>query len=510
MQHAANKNTHWFQWPEMLLKIDRILLRRLQLEGHRSRTSRPLFYSFGTSVMEKKTNSSRKSMAVGRDWTEGSIVQNILLLSWPMIVLGILYTLNLILEMIWIGKLGAASIAGVGVGGIVVLLVVMVKTGLGTGEAALVARLIGGGDVAKANHVAGQAFVISFVYGAIIAALGIFFTEPIFNLFGLDPDAAAEGSAYLRIVLVGWFTEAFWMTSFSLMQFSGDTLTPMKIAIIIRVVNAIIGPFLILGWWQFPRLGVIGAAITYIFSTGLGSLICLWVLFTGKTRLRLTFKDFYPDPNIIWRMLKIGVPASVMMFGKSFGDIVFTWLIIPFGTTPLAAHNLISRIETFVNTPGRTIGQGAGVLVGQNLGANRPSQAARSGWLATGLVLGFMIVCSVGLFVWSENIIALFNDESNLVQVGAIFLKIAIVGYLGMSFIYVLQSCITGAGDTMPPMLITLVMLWVVQIPLAFLLSRYTDLGVYGVRWAIVIGIVLGAIALTIYFWSGRWKKKKI
>ena len=126
------------------------------------------------------------------------------------------------------------------------------------------------------------------------------------------------------------------------------------------------------------------------------------------------------------------------------------------------------------------------------------------------LVLGFMIICSVVLLLWSENIIALFNVEPNLVQIGAIFLKIAVAGFLGMSIVYVLQSCISGSGDTIPPMLITLTMLWVVQLPLAYILSRYTDLGVYGVRWAIAIGTVIGAIAFIIYFWGGRWKRKKV
>ena len=184
--------------------------------------------------------------------------------------------------------------------------------------------------------------------------------------------------------------------------------------------------------------------------------------------------------------------------------------MIPFGTLPLAAHSLISRIESFMNTPGISMGMGAGVLVGQNLGAGQTRQAAKSGWLATGLVAGFMILCSVVLLVWSENIIGLFNVEPDLVKFGAIFLRIAVAGYLGMSIVYVLQNSISGSGDTMPPMLITLAMLWVVQLPLAFLLSRYTDLGVYGVRWAIVIGFVIGAIAYIIYFWGGRWKRKKV
>jgi Na+-driven multidrug efflux pump len=199
-----------------------------------------------------------------------------------------------------------------------------------------------------------------------------------------------------------------------------------------------------------------------------------------------------------------------MQLGKSFGDLAFTWLMIPFGTLPLAAHNLIARIESFISSPGLSVGMSAGVLVGQNLGADQPERADKSGWLATGLVVGFMILCSVVLLVWSENIIGLFNVEPDLVKFGAIFLRIAVAGYLGMSIVYVLQNSISGSGDTMPPMLITLAMLWVVQLPLAFLLSRYTDLGVYGVRWAIVIGFVIGAIAYIIYFWGGRWKRKKV
>ena len=460
--------------------------------------------------MVKITSSPSKSIAVNKDWTKGSIFQNILLLSWPMIVLGALYTINLVLEMIWVGKLGAAPIAGVGVGGIVVLLVMTVKIGIGAGERAMVARFVGGGDVAAANYVAGQAFVISAIFGAIIAVIGIFFTEQIFNLFDLEADAAAEGIVYLRIVLIGLFTEAFWITSFSVMQASGDTINPMKVAIIIRTVNAVICPFLVLGWWGFPRLGVSGAAIAYIITASLGMCICLWILFMGKTRLRLTLKNFYPDLKTIWRILKIGIPASVMGLGKSFGDLAFTWLMISFGTLPLAAHNLISRIESFISSPGISLGIGAGVLVGQNLGAGQPERADKSGWLAMVLVVGFMIICSVVLLVWSENIIGLFNVDPDLIELGAIFLRIAVAGFLGMSIVYVMQYSISGSGDTVPPMIISLVTLWVIQLPLAFLLSRYTELDVYGIRWAIVIGLVVGAIAFIIYFWGGKWKRKKI
>jgi putative MATE family efflux protein len=447
---------------------------------------------------------------MSKDWTKGNIIQNILMISWPIFVLGALWSVNQILEMIWLGKLGASSIAGVGVGGFIVAFVVTMKSGLSVGEKAMVARFIGAGDDTTANHIASQALVISAIFGAIVALIGILFTKQIFNLFNLKTDAIAEGVIYLRIVLTGWWTEAFWITSFSLMQASGDTVTPMKIAVFIRFVNAAICPFLVLGWWVFPRLGVTGAAITYILATGLGMSICLWVLFTGQTRLRLKFRDFRPDFKIMWRILKIGIPSSITGLGKAFGDLILTWFMIPFGTVALAAHSLISRIEMFINTPNMGLGGGAGVLVGQNLGAGQQKQASRSGWIATGLAVGIMIIFSAVLLMWSEKIIGLFNNEPDLVRLGSIFLRIATAGYTGMSIVYLMQNCISCSGDTMPPMIISMVTLWIVQLPLAFFLSRFTSLGMYGVRLAIVTGFIMSAIAYITYFWRGRWKSKKV
>jgi putative MATE family efflux protein len=447
---------------------------------------------------------------LNKDWTKGDIIQNILLISWPILILGALFALNQILELVWLGRLGAPSLAGVGISGFVVALVTMVKSGFSIGERAMVARFVGGGDDAMANHTASQALIITAIYGAVVALIGIMFTNQIFKLFHLEDEAIAQGVIYLRIVLAGWWTEAFWITSFSLMQASGDTVTPMKIAVFIRFVNAILCPFLVLGWWVFPHLGVRGAAITYVFVTGLGAAVCLWVLFTGQTRLRLKWKDFHPDFMIMWRILKIGIPSSITGLGKAFGDLILTWFMIPFGTTALAAHSLISRIETFVNTPNLALGQGASVLVGQNLGAGQPKEAGRSGWWATGLAAGVMIIVSIILFLLAKNVIRLFNSDTELVNLGSTFLKIALAGYLGMSVVFIMQNSISGAGDTLPPMIISMVTLWIVQLPLAYILSRFTWLGMYGIRWAIVIGFILGAIAYLIYFWQGRWQRKNV
>jgi putative MATE family efflux protein len=460
--------------------------------------------------VNKSGNVAEQPPAVPKDWTKGSITRNLLLLSWPVLVLSALYSANLVLEMVWVGKLGESAIAGVGVAGFILLVVVSAKSSLSFGERAMVARHFGAGDLTAANHVAGQAFVISGVYGVVVSVAVFFLTPQIFGLFGLEAGAAAEGVKYLRLVMAGWLTEAFWISSFSVMQASGDTLTPMKIAIFIRCVNALVCPFLVLGLWIFPRMGVTGAAATYILVTGLGMSLSLWVLLGGKTRVRLRLKDFRPDPVIIWRILKIGIPASITGLGKTFGDLVLTRFVVPFGTVPLAAHNVISRIESFLTAPSAGLGTGAAVLVGQNLGAKQPRQATRSGWLAVVLVLAIMVVFAAVLWIFAARIIALFNSDPKLVETGSTFLRIAVSGYVAMSAVNVLQNCIYGAGDTLPPMLISLTMVWIFQLPLAFLISRHTTLGVFGIRWAVVISLVLGAAAYAIYFRLERWKRMKI
>lgn len=451
-----------------------------------------------------------KEASPSRDWTSGSVIRNLLLLFWPMLIKEGFTTMGQTVDMIWVGKLGASSIAGLGVATILIMLAMVARVGIFTGSRAMIARFVGAGDVEGANHVARQTFIIGAAQGIVLTVIGVVFAEPILRLLGLEADVVVQGAAYMRITFAGWLTTSFWVVSFNIMNASGDTVTPMKISIFTRSIHLLLAPFLILGWWVFPRLGVSGAALTNVISQGLGMLISLWVLFTGRTRLRLTLAGFRLDFNTIWRIVKIGIPASVTGMQRAFGSIVLTWFMAPFGTVAVAAHSLAQRVQIVLVLPGAQLGRAAGVLVGQNLGARQPGRAGRSGWLAVGLAEGVMFIGAVAVLLWAESIVRIFNTEPSLVQSASIFLRIAAAGYLVIGLVVVLEQSIAGAGDTLPPMLISLVMVWMVQLPLAFLLPRVTDLGVYGVRWSIVAGTVVGAVSYIVYFWLGRWKRKQV
>ncbi|MFC1946910.1 MATE family efflux transporter [Chloroflexota bacterium] len=414
------------------------------------------------------------------------------------------------IDMIWVGKLGSASVAGVGVAGMAVMAVNALQMGLFTGLRALVARFVGADDTRSANHVAQQALVIGISLSIVLAIIGVFLSEQILILFGVQPDVVVEGAVYMRILFAGSATMSFTMIAQSIMQASGDTVNPMRITIFFRILHVVLCPFLIFGWWIFPQLGVSGAALTNVITQSLGGVLGFWLLFSGRTRLRLTLRNFRLDRSIIWRLLKVGIPASITGMQRNLPYLVLVWFISPFGTYAVAAHSIMQRIDNFMRTPAGTLGSAAGILAGQNLGAGQPERAEKGGWVAVGFYTSIAVIVAIVFLCWPESVIRIFNTESGFVEIASTFLRIQVIGYVLFGLVVGLSMCIDGIGDTMITMLVTILTMWVVQIPLAYVLPNFTDLGVYGVQWAIVSALILRAIIYAIYFRSGRWKRKKV
>ena len=432
-----------------------------------------------------------------RDWTQGNVFRNLLLLSWPMVISNVLMMLGPTIDMIWVGRLGSEAMAAVGAAGIAVQLLMTAMFGLIMGVRAMVARLIGAGDFRAANHVAQQGLVLAGIAAVVMAALGIFFTEAILGLFGLDEAVVALGVAYLRIMFIGGAAMTFRIMGEAVMQAAGDAITPMVTATIYRLLHVALCPFLIFGWWVFPEMGVSGAAMTNVISQTLAVAMGFWYLFGGRAvtfgkrrrpgdppplsltsesslpwwlprfgpgRLRLTLRDFSFDADIIWRIFKIGTPAMVSGMQRTATQFILLFFIAPFGTAAVAAHTVVQRVEMLLFMPGMAFGTGAGVLVGQNLGANRPDRAERGVWLATALVESLVLASSLAIFLWPEAIVRVFNSEPAVLEVAVPFLRIAVVGYAVVGFSSVMMMSLSSAGDTLIPMLVTIFSVWAVQL----------------------------------------------
>ncbi len=472
--------------------------------------SNAVYISSKKVYAQKMIGIKAKKSSIHKDWTEGSITHNLLMLSWPIIISQSLNMLGPTIDLIWVGRLGSAAMAGVGIAGMAIMFAMSAMMGLTQGVRAMVARFVGSSDTLGANNITQQGLVVSACYSTLMVFIGVFFSEMILKIMGVQADVILEGAAYLRIMFVGAATRSFRMMTESIMQSSGDAVTPMKISFIFRSVHIIICPFLILGWWICPRLGVSGAALANVLSQGLGMVIGFWILLSGRTRLCLTFKDFRMDPDIIWRIVKIGIPVAVMGMQRGLSQLLLIFFMVPFGTTAVAAHTLLHRIEMVLVMICMGMGIASGVLAGQSLGAGKSDRAEKSGWTAVALTEGIMIICLVAIFIWPEVVVKIFNTDPNLVRTACVFLRIGVVGFLMLGFGPIFMQFLSGVGDTLPPMLIALLNTWFVLMPMAYILPGVGNLGVYGVRWAMAGTMFLPGIAYTIYFKSGRWKRKVV
>ncbi len=160
--------------------------------------------------------------------------------------------------------------------------------------------------------------------------------------------------------------------------------------------------------------------------------------------------------------------------------------------------------------PASGLGQGAGILAGQNLGAGQPKRAEKTGWLAAGLFTACMSISAVIVWFWAGNVVRIFNNEPGVVEITSVFLRINIVTYMAFGLEMVLMNCLNNVGDTLIPMLTELTTIWLMQMPLAYFLPKVTGLGVYVIRWSIVSADASRAIIYAIYFKMGRWQHKKI
>ena len=463
------------------------------------------------ALANEVTAETGKKAIKTRDLTQGSIVNNLLRLSWPMIVMEATYMVSQIWDMLWVGKGGGANgIAAVGVGGLVMMMVNTIDMSIISGARAMISRFFGAREFASAKQVMAQAYMMGFCWGLVVTLLGSLFAPVILSLLGLESSVVAEGTRYLRILFAGWVTLELLIIGLYNIQSTGDSFNPMLIEFLIRAVHLVLCPFLVMGYWFFPALGISGAAISNVAGQALGAVAGLVLLFSGYTRIKLSLSDFRFKPGIAWRMMKIGIPSMVSMLQTNFAMLLITRIISPFGTLAVAANSLAGTVQNFILTPSFGMGAGVSVLVGQNLGAKQPQRAVKSAWTGAAILIGFMLVCGVVILIWAESIIGLFDKDPGLIAISADFLRISTAAFLVLGLNYALMSGISGAGDTLPNMLVSIGMIWLFQVPFTYILANYTGLGVYGIRWAVVISSFAGAIAYFLYFQSGRWKRKKV
>jgi putative MATE family efflux protein len=321
---------------------------------------------------------------------------------------------------------------------------------------------------------------------------------------------AVQGTQYLGILLYGVFTMNVLIIATSALQGAGNAVLPMSVMILSNLVNAALDPVLIFGLLGFPKMGVRGAALATVVAQAVSAAVLLAAMGRGVGGLRLHRGTWRPDPGLQWRILRVGVPSSGQMLLRSLMGMVLMRIVASCGTAAVAAYGIVLRFHMILLFPAFTMGNAAATLVGQHLGAGNPRRAAGAAWTATGIEVALM--CFLSLFAWcfAPGLIAAFAPDPHVVGTGAACLRIQSPFFVASAFAIVLGRCMQGAGDTVPPMVFTLLALWGLQVPLATWLAHVWKPPTDGIWWASALAQLAHGLMVTLWFATGRWKHKRV
>lgn len=441
------------------------------------------------------------------DLTTAGARRDVLHLAWPAVVEQLLIQVFSMADMMMVGGVGPAAIAGIGLTNQPVFLALAAFMALNVGTTALVARFVGAGDINQANAAARQSLLVVGVLGVLATAVVYGLTKPLVLFMGAKGDAIGYGVTYMRVIALSFIPQTIGMGVTAILRGAGDTRTPMRYNVLANAVN-IIGNFLLInGYLGFPRWGVFGAAFATAFGRVVGMVLALYAVMNKKAVVRVSLKDkFAPQWDMIRRITRIGLPAMMEQVILRIGIIQFTRVVSGLGMDIFAAHQIGINVVGLSFTPGTGFGMAASSLVGRSLGGKRHDWAEIYGWQTrrAGMVVAG---CMAVVFFFGGRLLAgLYTNDPSVIDNAAMALRIIALIQTLQSSQLILAGALRGAGDTRWPLISTMVGVVGVRVILAMLFVNVLGWGLLGAWVAMAFDQCTRSAFIYFRYKSGRWK----
>lgn len=476
----------------------------------------------------------RKGVDRSVNVTDGALFKPLLILSAPIVLGQLLQVAYNLADTWWVGRLGPDAVAALGYAWAIIFLMVSIGIGITVAGTVLVAQHKGAGNLLQSEHVAGQTLSFVTLLAIILSGLGWLLTPHLINFIGATPgtDPFEFAVGYTRIIFLGMVL-MFWFFIFdAICRGWGDTRTPLYIMLISVVMNVVLDPFLILGFSDNPLFlwigmgglettlygmtgfdgwGVEGAAIATVISRGFAAGIGLWLLFTGHVGISPSLSDLWLDLETVTEIVDIGAPTAVELGARSFGLTIMTIIIAIAGDDAVAAWGIIHRLSSLMFMPALGLSRGTETVVGQNIGAGQIDRAKKAVYLSASIIVAVFAVVIVLAYPYAEPIVGVFLDPEAggnrelVIAYGAAYIWIAGPSYVALGVFQMLLGGIRGSGSTKAAMIFSIIELWVLRLPVAYVLIAWLGYGVEGVWWGIAFSYVGALIITGLWFSLGRW-----
>ncbi|MCK5940769.1 MAG: MATE family efflux transporter [Planctomycetes bacterium] len=454
------------------------------------------------------------------DYTRLALPTAILLLAVPMVLEMGLESLFALVDIWWVNRIDdgwfgsvptdGAAVAAIGLTEGVLSLVYAIAFGLGMAVTAMVARRVGERDLDGAAVAGSQAIGLGIAVGLLLGLPAAWFAPELLSLMSDGNQRVVDiGAGYARWTMASTVVITLLFLQNAIFRGAGDPMLALKVLTVSNGLNLILDPCLMFGWGPFPQLGVEGAAVATCTGRTIAVGYQFWLLKRGSGRIHLRrLISFAVGP--MWTMVKLSFGTIGQFLIGTSSWLFLTAFVNSFGEQAGAGYTTGIRILLFALLPAWGLSNAAATLVGQNLGAGHPERAERAVWLTGWYDMLFLAFVTVVMELFPEPIVQAFASGDEVRGYALDTLRIVASGYVFYAWGMVCMQAFNGAGDTKTPTWITFWTLWVLQIPLAWVLAFWFELGPAGVFWAIPVSECAFAAMAVVLFRRGRWKQTKV
>jgi putative MATE family efflux protein len=440
-------------------------------------------------------------------YTEGKILNSLVSLAFPIIFANILQTTYQLIDTFWLGRLGANAVAAVSLSFPVLFLVLSIGSGLTLAGTVMVAQYKGAENQKMVDFSSSQSVFLILIISAILALISFYAAGPLMRIIGAGPEIYDDSVAYFKVSSLGFVFLFLFFIFQSLMRGIGNVMLPVYVILFTVFLNLILDPLFIYGYGPVPGFGVAGAAVASVVTQGLSAFIGMVILFRGKSGIKINLASMKINMENLKRTFNIGFPASIEQSTRALGMTMMVIIVTSFGSDIVAAYGIGARILSFIVIPALGLAIATTSLVGQNIGARKIKRAEEVANLSNKVAFFGLTAMGILLFIFAEPLTAFFiPNDPEVIRDGALFIKIMAPSFGLLGVQQVTNGVFNGAGFTKASMLISILSLWIVRFPLAYVLSYNTSLSYEGIWWAFPISNLIAAIVAFTYFKMGYWK----
>ena len=430
--------------------------------------------------------------------TSGPVSSAILSMMAPMVIGLIVIITNSLVDAYFVSQLGSAPLAAVSYAFPVSFIVGAIAMGLGTGTASLASRLFGAGNQEKVRQVATHSMLLGLIAGLCVVIFGLLTLEEVFSLLGADEQTMPFVKDYMEIYYWGGIFLVIPMIGNAVLRAGGDAKTPSVLMASTAVINAVLDPILIFGWFGFPALGIKGAALAGVLANVVFLIASLSILIFRENLIQFRKNTVAAILHSWNQILHVGLPAIASNLIAPMSTALVTSLISSFGQSAVAAFGLASRLEAFIIIIFMALGGAIAPFVGQNFGAQKFDRLKQGFVFCVAFSFIYALFC-IGFFILSvDTLLGFFTTDPEVIKTAKIQLLYCPWGYGFLGLAVIANGSFNAVGKPMPAMTISIGRTLLVYVPLAYWLA--SSMGIRGVFIAQVLANLLAGIVGFIWY----------